>query len=564
MIGRTALYFFLFLCLIVPAQAAEFSHALTMRGAPQLPNNFTHFSYVDPAAPKGGELRLAEVGTFDSVLPWLIKGNVPWEIDWMHDKLMARSWDEPFTLYPLIASGAKLSDDRRTLTFQIDPRARFQDGHPITAADVQFSYEFLLKNGRPNTRRIFAAVEKTEIENNQITFHFKKDSDPEAPMIVAMMTVLPKHYWEPMGARATQTSLAPPVASGPYKIKSLEAGRTIILERDPNYWAKDLPSRRGQYNFDTVRIDFYRDDAAALLAFKAGAYDFRREIDPRRWREQYDVPGLKRAEFANGAPAPLRAFAFNTRRELFSDLRVREALNLAFDFEWLNKNLFQNAYQRTQSIFPRSMLADDSYHAPQSNGDGYNRDNLRRAQSLLLDAGWQLRDGKLQNAAGRNFAFEILLNAPADEKIALAFQRSLKKLGITLTIRTLDAAQFAGRLEQFDFDMAVVQWASTLSPGSEQNVYWGSRAATLNGSRNYAGIADPDVDTEIAHLNQASDQADFMAAARALDRRIMAGQYFIPLYYAPRDWAAYWPGRVSPPENPSLYGTVLESWYAKP
>ncbi|HRJ12934.1 MAG TPA: ABC transporter substrate-binding protein, partial [Alphaproteobacteria bacterium] len=279
------------------------SQALTMRGDPELLADFTHFPYANENAPKGGELRLTEVGTFDSVIPWLIKGTVPWQLDWMHDKLMARSWDEPFTLYPLIASAAKLSDDRRTLAFQIDPRAKFQDGHPITAQDVKFSYEFLLKNGRPNTRRIFAAVDDVVVSDAQnISFHFRENSDPEAPMIVAMMTVLPRHYWEPMGARAAQTSLAPPVASGPYKITSLDVGRTIILERDENYWAKDLPSRRGQFNFDRVRVDFYRDDTAALLAFKAGAHDFRRETDPRRWAESYDVPGIKKAEFKNSAP----------------------------------------------------------------------------------------------------------------------------------------------------------------------------------------------------------------------------------------------------------------------
>lgn len=554
----------LFLALILPAHAAEFSHGLTMRGAPVLPQNFTHFPYVNENAPKGGELRLAEIGTFDSVIPWLIKGTAPWQLDWMHDKLMARSWNEPFTLYPLIASGAKMSDDHSALTFQIDPRARFQDGQPITAEDVKFSYEFLLKNGRPNTRRIFAAVEKTDIQNNEITFHFKKDSDPEAPMIVAMMTVLPRHYWERMGERATQTSLKPPVASGPYKIKSLEQGRTLILERDPDYWAKDLPSRRGQFNFDTVRVDFYRDDTAALLAFRARGYDFRREADPRRWMGEYHIKGLTKAEMKSGAPAPLRALVFNTRRELFSNIRVREALDLAFDFEWLNKNLFQNAYARTESIFPRSMLASGEYHAPRTDGSGYNRDNLRRAQELLSAAGWEFKNGKLQNAKGENFRFEILLNNPTDEKIALAYQRSLKRLGITADIRTIDAAQFTGRLEQFDYDMTVWQWSSTLSPGSEQNVYWGSRAADQRGSRNYAGIQNAEVDRDITALNHANDPADFIAAARHLDTAIMTGHYFIPLYHARDDWMAYWPDRITPPKMPSLYGAALESWWAKP
>ncbi len=536
-----------------------------MRGQSALPRNFTHFRYVNPDAPKGGELRLAELGTFDSVIPWLIKGNAPWQLDWMHDRLMARSWDEPFTLYPLIAESVVQSADKKILTFHLNPRARFQDGRAITADDVQFSYEFLRTNGRPNTRRVFSAVAKTDILNPQtITFHFKDNSDPEAPMILAMMTVLPKHYWQPMGERATQTSLTPPVASGPYKIQSVDAGRQIILTRDKNYWAADLPSRRGQYNFDTVKIDFYRDDAAALLAFKAGAHDFRRESDPRRWIEDYQVAGLKQAEFNNGAPAPLRALIFNTRRALFTDIRVRHALNLAFDFEWLNKNLFQNQYARSVSIFPRSMLADGMYQAPQSAGDGYNRKNLHAAQGLLAAAGWRLKNGQLQNAAGKNFELEILLNSPTDEKIALHYQRALKRLGVALTIRTLDAAQFAGRLEQFDFDMTAAQWAATLSPGSEQNVYWGSRAADLKGSRNYAGIKSAEIDAAIAALNQANNQADFIVAAKILDHHIMTGQYFIPLYYAPRDWVAYWPQRVMPPENPSLYGTVLESWHRTP
>jgi len=542
-----------------------------MRGAPALPENFQNFPYVNPDAPKGGELRLAEIGTFDSLVPWLIKGTAPPQLDWVYDKLMARSWDEPFTLYPLIAQSARLSDDKKTLMFQIDPRARFQDGVSITAEDIKFSWEFLRDHGRPNTRRMFKMVDKVEVPDAQhITFHFKPDADAEAPMILAMMTVLPKHYWAPMGATGQNTTLTPPVGSGPYKITRVDAGRTLVLTRDKNYWAADLPSRRGQFNFDIVRVDFYRDDMAALLAFKSHAYDFRREANPKRWVLDYNVKGIQKENQTDGKPAPFRALVFNTRRELFKDIRVRKALQLAFDFKWLNKNLFNGAYARAESIYPKSVLADSTYHAPQTDGAGSEsqRENLRRAQALLRDAGWEIKKGELQNAHGDKFSFEILLNNPSDEKVALYFAHSLERLNITARIRTVDSAQFTGRLEQFDFDMTVAQWVSTLSPGSEQAVYWGSRAAAQLGSRNYAGIADAAIDADIAALNAAHSNEDLIAAVHRLDRAIMAGAYFIPLYYAPADWIAYWPGRITPPkdskEKPSLYGTALEAWWAKP
>lgn len=554
-------------CSALAAENVSEKYALAMRGAPALSENFQNFSYVNPNAPKGGTLRLAEIGTFDSLVPWLIKGTAPPQLDWVYDRLMARSWDEPFTLYPLIAQSAELSANKKTLTFHIDPRARFQDGVPITSDDIKFSYEFLLSHGRPNTRRIFKTVENVTVKDSHtIAFHFRPDADPEAPMIVAMMTVLPKHYWEPMGLAAQNTTLTPPVGSGPYKIAHVDAGRSIILERDKHYWAADLPSRRGQFNFDTVRVDFYRDDTAALLAFKSHAYDFRRESNPKRWAQDYNVPGVRQENFTDGKPAPLRALAFNTRRDLFKDIRVREALQLAFDFEWLNKNLFNGAYARAESIYPKSALADGTWKAPHTDGSGPagQRENLRRAQELLAAAGWRIKGGELQNDKNQPFSFEILLNDPTDEKIALYYAQSLGRLGITPRIRTIDSAQFTGRLEQFDFDMAAVQWVSTLSPGSEQAVYWGSRAAVMPGSRNYAGIAEPAVDGDIAALNQADTKVDFTAAAHALDRAIMAGRYFIPLYDAPADWVAYWPVSITPPEKLSLYGTVLEAWWAKP
>ena len=555
--------FILILCFGGVAHA----NGLVLRGAPALPDSFQNFPYANPRAPKGGELRLAEIGTFDSLLPWLIKGTAPPQLDWVYDKLMARSWDEPFTLYPLIAERVEQSADKKTLTFHLDSRARFQDGHAITAEDIEFSWQFLLKNGRPNTRRMFKMVSNVvKHDERTITFKFKPDADAEAPMIVAMMTVLPKHYWAPMGASATNTTLMPPVTSGPYQITRVDAGHTIVLSRDKNYWAADLPARRGQFNFDTVRVDYYRDDGVALQAFKSHAYDFRRETNPKRWVQNYHVPALQKENLSDGKPAPFRALVFNTRRRLFTDIRVRQALQLAFNFEWLNKNLFSNAYARAKSIYPKSVLADGTYHVATVDGSGADsqRKNLRRAQKLLSDAGWYIQNNELQNAAGEKFNFEILLNDPVDEKIALYFVRSLTRLGIVAKIRTLDSAQFAGRLEQFDFDMTVAQWVSTLSPGSEQAVYWGSRAAAQPGTRNYAGIADPAVDADIAALNAAPTTIDLIAAAHALDREIMNGAYFIPLYYAPADWVAYWPMRVTRPAQRSLYGTALETWWAKP
>ncbi len=545
---------------------AEPQHALVMHGQPKYPHNFQHFDYVNPNAPQGGSATFGEVGTFDNMLPWLIKGRPAAGLDFVNDHLMQRSWDEPFTMYGLIAETVELADDRSWIAFAINPAARFQDDTPIMAADVAYSFNIMKQHGRPNTRRMFGNVARVEITApRRIVFHLKRDADPETPMILALLQVLPQHYWQQHDP--TVTSLAPPIGSGPYKIIKVEAGRSITYEKVKNYWAQNLPSVKGLYNFKTVRYDYYRDDGVALQAFKSGAFDFRRELNPKRWASDYTVKdnkNLKRAQLTDGKPAPLTAFVFNTRRDLFADIRVRQALTLAFDFEWLNKQLFNGAYARTTSIFPKSALAAHDWIAPTTDASGLagQRNNLRRAQDLLQQAGWQITDNQLVDAHNKRFAFEILLNNPADEKVALYFMRTLTRLGITAKIRTVDSAQYLGRMAQFDYDMTLVTWISTLSPGSEQLVYWGSAAAQQPGSRNYAGVADAKIDALARSLNTARDQPELVARAQELDSRIMQGVYFIPLYHLPYDMIAWWQNKITRPEIVPLYGAVLESWWA--
>ncbi|HZH27324.1 MAG TPA: extracellular solute-binding protein [Azospirillaceae bacterium] len=569
-------------------------HGIAMHGSPKYGADFRWLDYVNPDAPKGGTIRHAAAGSFDSLNPFIVRGQKPPGMSGaVVEALMARSWDEPFSLYGLIAETIATPDDRSWVEFTLRPQARWHDGRPITVDDVVFSFETLKKHGLPSRRRTHGKVtEVVRTGERSVRFVFDGSGDREMPLLMGLMQILPKHWWE--ARDITQTTLEPPLGSGPYRVAAADPGRSIVYERVADYWGKDLPINRGMNNFDAVRYDFYRDDGIAQEAFKAGAVDFRRESDPAKWVTSYDFPaardGRVRMELlSRGFPEPVRALALNTRRPPFDDRRVREALNLAFDFEWMNKALFHGAYKRTASYFPNSELAhrgppgpnelallnplrawlppevfERPFTLPATDGSGPpgQRANLRRAQKLLAEAGWVVRDGRMVNAAtGAQMAFEILLNGPADERVALEYARSLGRLGIDASVRIADSAQYQGRIDQLDFDATTTRWISTLSPGTEQLTYWSSAVADQRGTRNLAGVRSPAVDALAAGLGEARTREELVARTRALDRALSWGWYVVPLYHLTDDRVAYWT-RIQRPAVTPVFGLVIEAWWA--
>ena len=579
----------LFALLLFPATAHASTHAIAMNGEPRYPADYKHLDYVNPDAPKGGDMKTAVSGSFDSLNNHVILGNHGEGLEMLNDKLMQRAWNEPFTMYGLVAQSVDVAPDRSWIIFHLNPKARFHDGVPMTVEDVKWSYEIYRTHGHPVRRRVYGLVTDVKIISpHDIKFTFGKGYDREAVMILAMMPVLPKHYW--LKHDVTKTTLNPPLGSGPYKIKSVVPGRKIVYERVKDWWAKDLPINVGMYNFDTVTFTYYRDDDISLQAFKAGDYNLRHEYNVHKWLTSYDGRALSegrvvKEEIPHHRPEWLRAMIFNTRRTEFQDPRVREALGMMFNFDWLNKNLFLGAEKRITSIFPNSELAAtgkpegaefaelEKFKAqlpPEVFGPAWQppsddvRDNTRKAIALLKEAGWIYKDETLVNAqTGEPFSFEILINDPSDEKIALEFSRGLQRIGIVARVRTVDSAQFTGRLDAYDYDMVMHRWINSLSPGNEQLNYWGTAAAENKGARNYAGIENPAIDALAGGIAHAEDRKTLVARARALDRAIMWGYYFIPMNYLGSDMVAY-ATTLHHPEIMPIYGNVQDTWWAEP
>ncbi|MGQ9368152.1 extracellular solute-binding protein [Azospirillum sp. ST 5-10] len=585
------------------AAAAEPRHGIAMHGEPKYPPGFDHFDYVNPDAPKGGTLRQAALGTFDTLNPHVVKGvparwpGSPFETaGGVFETLLARAWDEPFSLYGLLAESVAVPDDRSSATFVIRPEARWPDGAPVTADDVLFSFAAQRRHGTPNRRLFYGKAQAERLGDRVVRFTFQPlpdgTADREMPLLMGLMPIHQKAWWA--GRDFAATTLDPPPGSGPYRIAAVDPGRRIVYERRPDYWGAALAVRRGLFNPDRIEVDYYRDDRVALEAFKAGNLDLRREGDPGTWATGYAGPALQRGAivleaFHHGRPDVARGFIFNTRRPPFDDVRVRTALGHAGDFAWINRTLFHGALERSPSYYPNSELAaaglpgaDERavlepfrdrlppdlftrpFRLPESDGSGpyANRDDRRAALRLLADAGWRLDGGRLVDAAGTPFAFEILLGDPSDERVALEYARGLERLGIQATVRTVDSAQFQGRLDRFDFDVTVRWWASSLSPGNEQLYYFGSAAADQPGSRNYPGIRDPVVDAVAGSIAQARTREELVARARALDRVLMWGHYRVPLFHAAADRIARWT-RVGRPEVTPLYGPVVEAWWVR-
>jgi peptide/nickel transport system substrate-binding protein len=578
-----------------PALAAEPSHAIAMHGSPAFSAGFSHFSYADPAAPKGGRLVESVVGTFDSLNPFIVKGIAPDQVRGLViESLMARGYDEPFTLYGLLAQTIETDASRSYVIFRLNPKAKFSDGRSVTAEDVIFSWELLRDRARPNYRAYYAKVAKAEaIGDGAVRFDLSGAEDRELPLILGLMPILPKHAVDPSAFE--QTSLAPPIGSGPYKVADIRAGDRVTFKRDPSYWGRDLAVYRGLWNFDEIRVDFYRDGNGEFEAFKKGLVDIRSETDPGRWKTAYDVPAVRdqrivREAFSTGLPRPLNALVFNTRRPMFADIRVREAIGMLLDAEWINHNFFFDLYERTASYFEgselsargraadgreRALLADypdavrrdvmeGTWSPPISDGTGRDRNALRRALALLEAAGYQLDGTELrQRSTGSPLAFEILVTNRDDERLALAFAHDLSRAGIRAGTRTVDAVQYEQRRQTFDFDMIKYTWTESLSPGNEQSFYWGSAAADAPGTRNYMGVRSKAVDAMIRALLAAESRESFVAAVRALDRVLMSGLYIVPLFHLPQQWVARW-AYVRRPATTSLFGYLPETWWRQP
>jgi peptide/nickel transport system substrate-binding protein len=573
------------------ALAAE-SYAIAMHGAPALPATFTHMPYANPDAPKGGRLVQGILGTFDSLNPLIVRGLAVQQMrGFVVESLMERGNDEPFTLYGLLARTVETDDARSYVTFRLDPRARFSDGQPVTADDVLFSWALLRDKGRPNHRQYYSKVVKAEaLDPLTVRFDFGGVGDRELPLILGLMPVLPRHAVDP--ATFEETSMTAPIGSGPYRVTHVNPGVSVTLTRNPDYWGRDLPVNRGLWNFNEIRLDFYREANGYFEAFKRGLYDFRVESEPLRWHDGYDFPAVRSGEvirdtIKTGMPQPSEFLVFNTRRPVFSDIRVRQALTLLFDFEWINRNYFFGLYGRSAGFFAGSELSaygrpadeqelvflkpfaarippnilDGSYRLPVTDGSGRDRANLRAALNLLSQAGYELDGAVLrQRASKAPLTFEILVTTRDQERIALAFSRDLKRAGIVATVRAVDAVQFDQRRLGFDFDMIQNRWDQSLSPGNEQFFYWGREAADSPGTRNYMGTKDPAIDAMIADMLAARDRGVFVSAVRALDRVLMSGFYAIPVFNVREQWIARW-NRIERPQATALTGYLPETWW---
>jgi microcin C transport system substrate-binding protein len=578
-----------------PAVAAEPqpTHGLAMHGDLKYGPDFKHFDYVNPNAPKGGKIRLGAIGGFDSLNPFIIKGNAAGGAAFVYDTLMTSSADEAFSEYGLLAKTVRTPEDRSWVEFTLRDEARWHDGKPISADDVIYSFNILVEKGTPFYRFYYGSVARAvKLGPKTVRFEFKPGENRELPLILGQLTVLPKHYWETREFDAT--TLEPPLGSGAYRVKTVEANRTIVLERVEDYWGKDLAVNVGKDNFDIIEFEYYRDSQVAIEAFTGGRYDFRSENSSKAWATAYDVPAVKKGqiklgEFDHDRASGMQGFGFNLRRDIFRDPKVRDALAYAFDFEWSNKNLFYGQYKRTRSYFDNSELAatglpsdaelallepyrdtlpdevfSTEYNPPKTDGSGNIRANLRVASKMLRDAGWVIKDGvRVNEKTGQKLEFEILLSSPLFERIVLPFAQNLEKLGVKARARTVETAQYRRRLDTFDYDMTVMNWGQSLSPGNEQRDFWTTDAADRQGSRNLTGLKNDIVDELVEKLIAAPDRDALIAACRALDRVLQWQYLVIPHFHTDYDRIAYWDKFGQPKITPTS-GTQFLTWWIDP
>jgi microcin C transport system substrate-binding protein len=568
------------------------TYGLSLLGAPSLPPDFKFFPYVNPDAPKGGDVALSAIGTFDSFNPFIVRGTPAPDVARVWDTMLKPNADEAETEYGLLAGVIELPADRMGVAFELRPEATFNDGTPVTAEDVAWTFDTLREKGRPFYRQYYGDVASVTVEGpRRVVFRFKSSTNRELPMILGQMPVLPKHWWA--GRDFDHPLTDPPLGSGPYRVGHFEFGRTLTLERVPGVWSKDLPAMRGLNNFDTRRIEYFRDGTVALEAFKAGQIDFREENVAKDWATAYDFPAVqqglvKKELLTHHLPTGMQGFGMNTRRPIFKDVRVRHALALAFDFEWANANLFYGNYTRTNSYFSNSELASSGipqgaelallekyrsqlppdlftrpFELPVTDGSGNNREQLRAALALLEQAGWKVRDRKLVDASGNPFSFEILLDQPAFERVALPYVQWLSRLGIDARVRTVDPAQFQRLVDAYDYDMIVITLGESESPGNEQSGYWTCDSARQEGGDNLMGVCSPVIDDLVHQVLTSPNHEQLVAATRALDRALLAGWYVVPQWHLQSVRVAYW-NIFGRPDKPVRTGLAFDSWWIDP
>ncbi len=568
------------------------SHAIAMHGEPKYNKDFISVEYISNSAKKGGNIVRSSIGTYDTFNPFTLKGTSAAGIGLLYETLTTGSSDEAFTEYGLLAKSIEWPDDRSWVTYTLRDEAKWHDGKKITSDDVVWTFNTLMEKGHPFYKYYYGDVsEVIKISENKVKFLFSTNTNKELVLIVGQLPVLPKHYWE--NKNFEETTLDVPIGSGPYKIKSFDAGRSITYELDLNYWGfknNIVPIKVGKDNMGSIRYDYYKDRGVEREAFKSGEIDFFSENSSKEWATSYDINAvndgiIKKELIAHENPQGMQAFAFNTRKDIFADKKVRKALSYAFDFEWTNKNLFYGAYKRTDSFFENSELAssglpsqeelaylnpymdqlpkeifNEEYRNPKTDGSGFIRSELQEATKLLKEAGWVLKNGKLENPKGEIFEFEILLVSPAFERIVLPFIDNLEKLGINATLRTIDSSQYQKRIESFDFDMVVFTFSQSLSPGNEQRNFWSSGAADTNGSRNIIGIKNDVIDLLIENLINAKDREDLITITKALDRVLLWNYYVIPQWHISSYRVLYWDIFDQPKQKPK-YSLGFDTWW---
>ncbi|MER9398301.1 extracellular solute-binding protein [Mesorhizobium sp. M0615] len=582
---------------------SEPRHAIAMQGEPALPADYQHFDYVNPDAPKGGNITYCVVGSFDNLNPFILKslrttargmqdlifGNLVFE------PLMMRNYDEAFTLYGLLADSADMDPERKSIEFHLNPNAKWSDGEPVTPDDVLFTYDVFTDKGRPPYRDRMSLVAKLEkTGDHSVRFTFNDKANRETPLIIALTPIIPKHAFNK--DTFDKTTLKPVIGSGPYTIDKVQPGQRIVFKRNPNYWGKDIPSKRGFDNYDQITIEYFLNANAKTEAFKKGICAIYDEGDPVKRERDIDFPAFHRGEviaetFDTGIPPVVTGFLFNTRLEKFSNPEVRRALGMLYDFEWANKNLFGGKYTRTMSYWQNSELSalghpasdrekallapypgrvpadvmDGSWRPPVNDGTGQDRKVMKVAFDLLKSQGYAVRDGVLLDPKGTPFGFEILTASQDEERFAAIYQRSLEKIGIAVTIRSLEADQIQSRKQRFDFEVLVGSsgFSNSLSPGMEQNLRWGSSEAKREGSFNLAGVADPAVDAAIDAMLRARTKDDYVAAVRVLDRLLISGNYMVPMQYNAQQWLAYW-NYLDHPKKTPIFGYQWPTWWRKP
>jgi peptide/nickel transport system substrate-binding protein len=590
---------FLIVTMLCNQAVAEPLYGIAMHGDPALPADYKSFPYVNPNVKKGGHITYGVVGTFDSLNPFILKSmrttaRGMWDPQFgnlIYETLMQRSQDEPFTMYGLLAQTVEWDDKRSFIQFNLNPAAKWSDGQPVTSDDVIFSFNLLRDKGRvPFANRLNSIAKLEKVGEHSVRFTFNEKADRETPMIIAGSTpILPKHAINP--DTFDQTSLTPPIGSGPYRVKSVNPGDNIVFARDPNYWGRNIPSKIGLDNYDQITVDYFLQETTLFESFKKGDIDVYPDGSPGHWADAYNFPAARSGEvikdvFEPKLPSGMLGFVFNTRRAIFANPKVREGLSLAFDFEWVNKNLSSSAYDRTESYWQNSDLSsfetpadarelemlgpirsridpavvDGTYKLPVSDGTGRDRTILRKSVDLLKEGGYTIKNGKMVDASARQLSFEIMTQSTDQERLAIAYRRTLELLGVEVAIRTVDDSQYQRRTISFDYDMIMKSFTSSLSPGIEQVGRWGSIARDREGSENYAGVADPDVDKLIAHMLEAKTAEDFRDSVRSFDRMLISGHYVVPLYHIDLQWVAR-RKRIDRPEVQPLYGYQLPAWW---